>query len=132
MPATSVLFFRERDGACPVVGWLRELRRTDRAGFAKCAARIQLLAAAGHELRRPVADYLRDGIYELRARHGHVQYRILYFFHGRNVAVLAHAIVKPDAQVPALDIARARNRKDLFVRDPNAHTYREDLDHDAD
>ena len=27
--------------------------------------------------------------YELRAKHGRVNYRILYFFHGRNVAVLA-------------------------------------------
>lgn len=26
------------------------------------------------------ADILRDGIYELRAKLGHVQYRILYFF----------------------------------------------------
>jgi hypothetical protein len=34
-------------------------------------------------LRRPHADYLEDGIYELRWRNGTVQYRILYFFHGR-------------------------------------------------
>ncbi len=38
-------------------------------------------------------DYLRDGIYELRAKHIHVQYRILYFFDGQNIAILAHAII---------------------------------------
>jgi hypothetical protein len=34
----------------------------------------------GHELRRPEADFLRDGIYELRASLGGVHHRILYFF----------------------------------------------------
>jgi hypothetical protein len=29
-----------------------------------------------------VADYLRDGIYELRPTFGGIHYRILYFFHG--------------------------------------------------
>lgn len=66
----------------------------NRRGFAKCIVRIQRLAQLGHELRRPEADLLRDEIYELRAKHGHVQYRILYFFHGRETAVLAHALTK--------------------------------------
>jgi len=60
----------------------------------------------GHELRRPEADLLRDGIYELRARLGTVNYRILYFFHGRNVAVLAHAITKEN-EIPVVEINRA-------------------------
>ena len=48
----------------------------------------------GFELRRPMADLLEDGIYELRVRVGKVNYRILYFFHGRNVAILTHAMTK--------------------------------------
>ena len=28
------------------------------------------LEELGHELRRPEADFLKDGIYELRAKHG--------------------------------------------------------------
>jgi DNA-binding XRE family transcriptional regulator len=48
--------------------------------YAKCAVRIRRLADLGHELRRPEADLLRDGICELRARLGTVNYRILYFF----------------------------------------------------
>ena len=43
---------------------------------------IRWLALFGHELRRPKADFLRDGIYELRAREGRANYRVLYFFHG--------------------------------------------------
>lgn len=62
------------------------------------------------ELRRPAVDYLRDGIYELRAKHIRVQYRILYFFSGQNVAILAHAITKDEAQVPDMEIERAVQR----------------------
>ena len=60
----------------------RDLLKSNERAWANCRARIELLADLGHELRRPAADYLRDGIYELRAKQGHVQYRLLYFFHG--------------------------------------------------
>lgn len=80
------------------------------------------MAQLGYELRRPATDILRDGIYELRAKQGHVQYRILYFFHGRNVAILAHGLTKED-KVPAADIERALRQKRLFEQDPEGHTY---------
>ena len=86
------------------------------------------LAELGHELRRPEADLLRDGIYELRARDGRVNYRVLYFFHGRNVAILAHALTKED-QVPKTDIDRAVRRKAAFESDPGAHSHEEDIPH---
>ena len=80
----------------------------------------------GHELRRPEADLLRDGIYELRARLGTVNYRVLYFFHGRNIAVLAHAITK-EQEIPNTQINRALERKRIFVGNPAAHTFIEGL-----
>ena len=86
--------------------------------------RIQRLAAEGHALRRPEADYLRDGIYELRARHAHVNYRILYFFHGQNVVILAHAMTK-ESEVPDAEIERARRRKAVFEKNPKLHLYEE-------
>jgi phage-related protein len=80
MPKTQVVFYQESDGDVPVLDWLKALLKSDRKGYAKCVTRIQQLADMGHELRRPAADYLRDDIYELRAKHINVQYRILYFF----------------------------------------------------
>ncbi len=123
MPATQVSFYRDADGKSPVVEWLRVLRREDPAGFMNCLARLEMLEASGHELRRPAADFLRDGIYELRAKHKHVQYRLLYFFHGRNVAVIAHGIIKRGSAVPDADIDRAENRKLQFAGNPARHTY---------
>src|SRR6266498_2849604 len=97
MPPTEICFYREGDGTVPVRQWLAELQTRDRPAFAKCAAAIRHLAAFGYELRRPHVDMLRDGIYELRTKRGRVNYRILYFFHGRNTIVLAHALTKERA-----------------------------------
>jgi phage-related protein len=54
-----------------------------------------------------------------------VNYRILYFFHGRDLAVLAHAITK-EKEVPDSDIERAVRRKKAFTSNPAAHSYTED------
>lgn len=75
-------------------------------------------------MRRPEADLLRDGIYELRVELQGINYRILYFFHGRTAAVLAHGLVKERA-VPSREIDVALARKRLFEQDPERHTYQE-------
>jgi phage-related protein len=124
MPKARVVFFCDANGEAPVVDWLRKLLKSVPKAWAQCRVRIEQLEELGHELRRPAADFLCDGIYELRAKRGHVQYRILYFFHGRNVAILAHSITKEQA-VPPVEIERALKRKRLFESKPKEHTYEE-------
>ena len=126
MPTTKLHFFEE-DGNVPVYEWLVQLGRKDKKALANCLAKVRLLAELGHELRRPHADYLRDGIYEFRARRGRVQYRILYFFHGQNVALLAHALTK-EKKVPSTDIERAVQRKNRYEQDPKKHRAKIALD----
>jgi len=122
MPQIQVVFFRDDDGAVPVLDWLDGLN--DKAQ-AKCLVKIERLRDMGHELRRPEADYLRDAIYELRVGLGGINYRILYFFHGRIAAVLAHALVKePVVPSKAIDLAVKRKRK--FESDPEGHIHREE------
>ena len=133
MPTTSIFFYQEKEGDAPVVNWLNELKAKNRKGFANCVGRIRQLQSTGHELRRPSADYLRDGIYELRAKHRNVQYRILYFFNGQDIAVLNHSIVKKTAAVPNKDIELAIKRKNKFKQNPEKHTYKGELaDNDKD
>lgn len=120
MPETRAFFYQE-NGEAPVKEWLERLRQQDRKGFAKCIVRLKELFQYGHELRRPAADILRDGIHELRAKKGHVQYRILYFFHRRDVVILAHALIKEGCAVPGMDIERALRRKERFLQDPRGH-----------
>jgi len=127
MPATHIVFFQEADGNSPVVDWLRELRITDAKAFIKCRTALARLALLGHELRRPEADLLSDGIYELRIRKGSVNYRLLYFFYGRTVSVVAHGLTK-EATVPVADINRAITRKEAFNADPSIHTTNGEFD----
>jgi putative component of toxin-antitoxin plasmid stabilization module len=128
MPQTRLLFFQDADGVAPVWEWLKDLRAENPKAYAKCLVRIRRLAELGHELRRPEADLLRDGIYELRAKLGTVNYRLLYFFHGRNVAVLAHAITKEN-EIAVIEINRAVARKRAFIASPIAHTFMGDIEY---
>jgi phage-related protein len=121
VPKTLVVFYQDRDGNVPVLEWLDALpaRIQD-----KCVVKIERLRELGHELRRPEADLLKQGIYELRIGREGMNYRILYFFHGRVAAVLAHGLIK-EQEVPAKDIEKALERKRQFEQDPATHTYRE-------
>jgi phage-related protein len=57
---------------------------------------------------------------------GRVNYRILYFFHGRNAVALLHALTKERA-VPDADVDRALERKRRFERDPQSHRATEEV-----
>lgn len=99
--------------------WLQTLPVKARA---KCLAQVHLLRSRGHELRRPIADFLRDGIYELRPTYRGVHYRILYFFSGKDVIVISHGISK-ESIVPAAEINRALERRQKYAANPKAHGW---------
>ena len=121
MPRTRVVFYRDAEGKVPVLEWLDTLPTNVQD---KCAVKIGRLRELGHQLRRPEADLLRNGIYELRIGREGINYRILYFFRDRIAAILAHGLVK-EREVPDRDIRVALERKRLFEQDPDAHTYLE-------
>lgn len=130
MPRSDVAFFMDVDRVAPVLEWLRQLHRGNRKAFANCVAKIRLLQAFGYELRRPHVDYLRDGIHELRSKERNVQYRILYFYHGRNAVILAHALTKEGA-VPARDVERAIERKKRYEQNPGKYRASEGIPEDS-
>jgi len=123
MPQIRILFYVEPQHGCPLLEWLDDLPPKARD---KCVVRLERLAALGNELRRPEADYLRDGIYELRIGLQGIHSRVLYFFHGKNIAVVSHGIVKEDA-VPPRQIELALRRKHHYELDPESHTYSEPI-----
>jgi phage-related protein len=122
VPITSVILYRELDGSVPFLDWFDRL--PDRAKD-RCRARLELLRAFGHELRRPAAENLGRGVYELRARSGRVNYRMVYFFHGQRAVVVSHGFAKQQAEVPPQEVELARRRMCLFVADPPSHTHQE-------
>jgi phage-related protein len=127
MPACHVLFYQETKEDAPVVEWLRELRDTNERAFKKCVAAIERLAQEGYELRRPEADYLENGVHELRIRLQRVNYRLLYFFHERTTSVVLHGLTKEN-EVPKIDIKHAIERKVKFIENPKEHTFIGEID----
>jgi phage-related protein len=124
MPPVEVVFYRDARGNVPLVEWLDRLPAKARD---KCLAAVLRLEEMGHEARRPLADFLRDGIHELRVRLGTINYRLLYFFHGRTVVVLTHGLTKERA-VPSREIELAIDRRRRFLDDPLKHTFAPETD----
>ncbi len=121
MPPTAIRVFRTRLGPVPLLDWLVKLQRLEARAYRKSLQRILLLASLGNELRRPLADLLQDGIYELRIKVGRVNYRILYFFCGPNIACLSHGLAKEGA-VPASEIETAIQRKRFVLSNLDRYT----------
>jgi phage-related protein len=122
MPRTNVLLYRDDDGTVPFLEWFDALPRKAQD---KCRVNIERLRELGYELRRPEADCLRDGIYELRVRLQRINYRMLYFFYRDIAAVLSHGLVK-ERQVPEKEIDRAVANRRKFEANPQLHTHEEE------
>ena len=69
----SICFFIDARGENPVREFIEKLPLKDQT---KILAYLDELKNQGHNIRRPMADYLGEGIYELRPRDN----RIFYFF----------------------------------------------------
>lgn len=124
MPEVEVVCYQEH-GRVPLVDWLASLRGDDRR---RCEYGLGRLRAEGHALRRPLADHVAAGVFELRVKHLKVHYRMLYFFHGRSVVVVSHGFAKQGGVIPYEEIRRALDRKLRYEADPRSHglTWRDE------
>ncbi len=116
VPQSELIFYKEGETVL-FDEWLKALPVKVQA---KCLTLVSMLRSQGHELRRPIADILRDGIYELRLSYQGVNYRILYFFSGKNIVVISHGLSKK-VDVPAIEIDRAIERKNEYEANPKVH-----------
>jgi phage-related protein len=119
MPRIEILIYREGDGTVPLRKWLDGLEAEPRV---RCLARLVLLEERGSDLRRPHAENIGDGLYELRVKFHRVNLRMLYFFHGRTAAVVSHGFAK-ERTIPPGEIKVARERMKEFRKDPRRHTF---------
>lgn len=100
----SICFFIDERGDNPVKEFIGKLPLKDQA---KIKAYLDELQKQGHNMRRPMADYLGEGVYELRPGDN----RIFYFFFLRKNAVLLHAIRKKTDKIPLEDLSLCLKRK---------------------
>ena len=119
MGVFEIFFFRYDKGDCTILNSLDSLPPKIEA---KARVRIERLAEFGNKLKRPEADFLRDGIYEIRFRDVKIQYRILYFFLGQNAIILSSLITK-EQEVQRKEIDRCIANKKLVESNFELYTY---------
>ena len=122
MPETKIKIYCEEDGEAPLITWLgnQSIKIQN-----KSIALIDLLAEKGNDLRRPLADILEQGVWELRPLTGKVNPRILYSFVGRQKVLLSHGLIKIGAKIPRKEITRAVKNRRRYLSNPSKHTYRQ-------
>ena len=122
MPSIEVVFFQDNDGSVPALTALIYYERRQPKVVIKLQALIEALSEHGFDLRRPMTDNLRDGIYELRGKVSGINHRLLYFYGGEKIAVLSHHLTK-EKKVPAKEIDLAIKRKIKYLKNPDKYTF---------
>lgn len=106
-------FYRTARGDEPALEYIRARVKAHRA---KIGRALRYLEELGHSARRPMVDYLGDGLYELRIPADGNQHRVLYFFHERTMIVVTSAFLKNEEKVPMEELARARRRRTEWLK----------------
>lgn len=109
MGAKRVVYYVDAKGRCPVVEGLSRLTEVEQK---KILAYVSLLEERGEELRRPMADYVGDKLYELRPK----AHRVLYFFMLKDHAVIVHLFRKKTDRLPEFEKKVALSRMHDFLR----------------
>ena len=91
MAKVKVEFYDLPDGTYPAEEFLESLEIKMQA---KMVRTIKMFEENGTDLRKPYSEYLRDGIFELRAKVGSNISRVMYFFFDGGKAILTHGFIK--------------------------------------
>ena len=108
MSRKQVVYYVDAKGKSPVLDDIRALVQEEQH---KVFAYISLLEERGQTLRRPIADYVGDKLYELRPK----AHRVLYFFLLKDYAVIVHLFRKTTDRMPASEKQLAMNRMQEFL-----------------
>ena len=100
----QICYFVEQRGRIPAAEFIDSLTEKEQA---KVFGYLHELKKKGFRMRRPMAEYLREGIYELRPKDN----RIFYFFFLDNNIVVLHGIKKNTKRVPDRDLKLCIVRK---------------------
>jgi len=109
MSRKRVIYYIDAKGRSPVLEAIKAFTLKDQQ---KIFAYVSLLEERGEELRRPIADYVGEKLYELRPK----AHRALYFFLIRDHAVVVHAFRKRSNRLPDAEKRIALSRMDDFLK----------------
>lgn len=114
-----LVFFERSDGTVPVREFLQGL--SDARHETKIVSWLLELEQKNLSLREPFVKPLGEGLWELRIRHGHFWYRVLFFYHADGEIVLTNAFRKETEKTPAAELDRAREARRLYERFRNRY-----------
>ena len=100
----NIYYYVDERSRNPVKEFIDSLPPAEQA---KVFAYIEELKEQGYNLRRPLAGYLGEGIYELRPKSN----RIFYFFFMKDNVVLIHCLRKKTDKIPTKDLDLCKKRK---------------------
>jgi len=111
----QVLFFEKENGTFPAEEYINSL---DDKLSAKVYRILAMIEMNGPELREPYSSHLDDGIFEVRARIGTNQARVLYFFIIGKRVIATHGFTKKTQKTPPAEIEKAKAyRKEFLERE---------------
>lgn len=113
----EIRFYRSVSGRSPVEEFLGSLS-------AKQAQKVTWVLKLIRDLDVVPAQYLKklagtDEIWEVRAEYGGDTFRLLGFFDGPRLVVLAHGFVKKTDKVPQKEIKQAEERRRDYLNRKN-------------
>lgn len=109
----EIIFYRKENDRCPIEEFISKSNDHEKV---EIAAHLDALSQLGFKARRPLVDFLEDGIYELRVRIVKKQIRALYFFFQRDKIVVTHAFVKKSPNPYSMEIKKAKKFRSDFIR----------------
>ncbi|MFH1897021.1 MAG: type II toxin-antitoxin system RelE/ParE family toxin [Candidatus Desantisbacteria bacterium] len=109
----DIIFYRKESGRSPIEDFITECSEQEKL---ETIAHLDTLSQLGFEARRPLVDYLEDGIYELRVRVMKKQLRVLYFFFHQNKIIVANAFVKKSTKIYINEIEIAKRIREDYTR----------------
>lgn len=106
-------FYSTEDGKEPAREFIESL---DTKMIAKVIRIIDLLERNGPTVRLPYSEYLRNDIFEIRAKQGTDIVRVFYFFTFGRKIVLTNGFVKKTQKTPQREIDKAVKYKNDYIR----------------
>lgn len=117
----QAVYYRDRDGAEPVNAFIDVLPVDHQVSIDAAIDLLNRLGSNDPPLPFPHSSQVEGSLRELRCHHGRTLYRIFYR-RPDNLFVLLHIITKRTRELPAEDIAIARERWEDFQARMNAPT----------
>ena len=113
MSRYSVVFYEREDGTRPAEDYIKSISPKM---VAKLYRAIDILRDYGSRARMPYSEYLKDGIFQVRAQQEGNISRVLYFFAVGERIVLTNGFTKKTPKTPEQEIELAKKYREDYLR----------------